>query len=81
MCRAGSCFVPAADSMVSIALSLSLFLSLDRTTVEGRFRCALDLSMFPFDAQPLMVEMQLGRCKNSGTQVSLLCIPTPTYLN
>mmetsp|Transcript_8692 Transcript_8692/g.16831 ORF Transcript_8692/g.16831 Transcript_8692/m.16831 type:complete len:415 (+) Transcript_8692:94-1338(+) len=41
-----------------------------RTTVEGRFRCALDLSMFPFDAQPLMVEMQLGRCKNSGTQLT-----------
>ena len=40
-----------------------------RTTVDGRFRSKMDLRMFPFDAQALMIEMQLGRCKNSGSQL------------
>ena len=26
--------------------------------------------MFPFDAQPLMVEMQLGRCRGTGAQLT-----------
>ena len=41
-----------------------------RATIEGRFRTDLDLRMFPFDAHPLMSEMQLGRDGTSGFALS-----------
>ena len=40
-----------------------------RSLIEGRFRTPMDLAMFPFDAQPLKIEMQLGRDKASGAQL------------
>ncbi len=41
-----------------------------RATIEGRFRTDLDLRMFPFDAHPLTIEMQLGRDSASGLPLS-----------
>ena len=72
-------FLPIIRFPEAVSASESLRVSIDcdyrselvgyRKTVDGRFRSHMDLKMFPFDAQTLMIEMQLGRCKATGRQL------------